>query len=52
MGRPTKPCRDLRNRYLAGRLFSGARVIIGACCEAWNKLIAKTGRIRSLTDLE
>jgi hypothetical protein len=42
----------LRDRYLSGRLFDGTRAILDACCEAWNKLIAETGRIRSLTDFE
>ncbi len=35
----------LRGCYLSGRLFSGTRAIVDACCEAWNKLIAETGRI-------
>jgi hypothetical protein len=42
----------LRDRYLSARLFSGTRAIVDACCEAWNKLIAETGRIQSLTDFE
>ncbi len=42
----------LRDRYLSGRLFSGTRAIIDACCDAWNKLIDESGRIRSLTDFE
>jgi len=42
----------LRDRYLSGWLFSGTRAIVDACCEAWNKLIAETGRIQSLTDFE
>lgn len=42
----------LRDRYLSGRLFGGTRAIVDACCEAWNKLIAETGRIQSLTDFE
>ena len=42
----------LRDRYLSGRLFNGTRAIVDACCEAWNKLIAETGRIQSLTDFE
>ncbi|MFC7540334.1 IS630 family transposase [Siccirubricoccus deserti] len=42
----------LRDRYLLGRLFGDTRAIINACCEAWNKLIAETGRIQSLTDFE
>ena len=42
----------LRDRYLSGRLFSGTGAIVDACCEAWNRLIAETGRIQSLTDVE
>jgi hypothetical protein len=42
----------LRNRYLSGRLFTNTRAIIKACCEAWNRLMAETGRITSLTDFE
>src|SRR4051812_11222880 len=42
----------LRDRYLSGRLFSGTRAIVDTCCDAWNKLIAETGRIRSLTNFE
>ena len=42
----------LRDRYLSGRLFGGTRAIVDACCEAWNNLMAETGRIRSLTDFE
>jgi hypothetical protein len=40
----------LRDRYLSGQLFGSTRAIVDACCEAWNKLIAETGRIQSLTD--
>lgn len=42
----------LRDCYLSGRLFSGTRAIVDACCDAWNKLITETGRIQSLTDFE
>jgi hypothetical protein len=42
----------LRDRYLSGRLFSGTRAIVDACCEAWNKLIAEAGRIQSLTNVK
>jgi len=42
----------LRDRYLSGRLFAGTRAIVDACCDAWNNLIAETGRIRSLADFE
>ena len=42
----------LRDRYLSGRLFSGTRAIVDACCAAWNNLIAENGRIQSLTDFD
>lgn len=42
----------LRDRYLAGRLFSGTRAIVDTCCKEWNRLIAEPGRIQSLTDFE
>lgn len=40
----------LRDRYLSGRLFTGTRAVVDACCDAWNSLMAEAGRIRSLTD--
>lgn len=40
----------LRDRYLSGRLFTSMPVIIDACCDAWNRLVAETGRIKSLAD--
>ena len=42
----------LRDRYLSGRLFTSTRAIVDACCNAWNRLIAEPGRIKSLTDYE
>lgn len=42
----------LRDLYLSGRLFSGTRAIVDACCTAWNALIAEAGRIPSLADFE
>ena len=42
----------LRDRYLSGRLFSGTRAIVDACCAAWNNLIAEIGRIRSLANFD
>jgi len=42
----------LRDRYLSGRLFPGARAIVDACCEAWNRLLEEAGRLRSLTNLD
>lgn len=42
----------LRDRYLSGRLFTGTTAIIDACCDAWHRLLAEPGRIRSLTDFD
>lgn len=42
----------LRDRYLSGRLFTDTGAIIDACCDAWNRLLAETGRIASLTDFK
>ena len=38
----------LKDNHLSHRVFDGADEIIDACCDAWNTLIAETGRIRSL----
>lgn len=38
----------LRDRFLSLRVFETTDAIIDACCEAWNRLIAETGRLRSL----
>lgn len=38
----------LRQNYLAARIFETVDDIITACCEAWNKLIAEKGRIKSI----
>jgi len=36
--------------FARSTLFSGTRAIVDAYYKAWNKLIAETGRIQSLTD--
>jgi hypothetical protein len=41
---------DLRRRDLANRVFADLGEVIDACCAAWNKLVADTGRLVSLTD--
>jgi DDE superfamily endonuclease len=41
---------DLRRQDLANRVFDDLGQVIEACCQAWNKLIADTGRLISLTD--
>jgi hypothetical protein len=38
----------LRQNFLAHRIFDTYDAIVDACCEAWNALIAKTGRITSI----
>ena len=40
----------LRDRYLSGCLLTDDAAIVDACCNAWNRLLAETGRIRSLAD--
>lgn len=40
----------LRERFLSLRLFHTTEEIIDACCEAWNRLIAEPGRLRSLCE--
>ena len=39
----------LRERSLWHRLLAGYEAVVDACCDAWNALVAKAGRIRSLT---
>ena len=38
----------LKDNQLSHRIFNGTDEIIDACCDAWNTLLAETGRIRSL----
>jgi len=38
----------LKERYLTHSVFPDAEAIIDACCDAWNKLLAETGRIQSI----
>lgn len=40
----------LRDRYLSGCLLTDDAAIVDACCNAWNRLLEETGRIRSLAD--
>jgi len=40
----------LRERFLSLRVFADYRAIVDACCEAWNRLVAEPGRLRSLCD--
>jgi transposase len=38
----------LRQNYLSSRVFKTYDDIVEACCKAWNKLLAETGRITSI----
>ena len=40
----------LRERFLSLRVFADYRAIVDACCDAWNRLIAEPGRLRSLCE--
>jgi hypothetical protein len=40
----------LRERFLSLRVFADDRAIVDACCEAWRRLVAEPGRLRSLCD--
>ena len=42
----------LRERFLSERLWPTHDDILDACCEAWNALLAETGRIHSLCTLD
>jgi hypothetical protein len=37
----------MRDNILSHRLFDDLQAIINACCQAWNNVLAETGRIRS-----
>ena len=39
----------LKERHLSQRLLNDYDAIVDATCIAWNKLVADTGRIASLT---
>jgi transposase len=38
----------LRERFLSLRLLHSTKAIIDACCDAWMRLVAQPGRIKSL----
>jgi hypothetical protein len=38
----------LRQNYLASRIFATYAEIVDACCNAWNALVAESGRIHSI----
>jgi len=39
----------LRERFLSHRLLTDYPAVLDAACEAWNALVAETGRLASLT---
>ena len=38
----------LRQTYLSNRVFENWQAIVDACCDAWNRLTAEPGRIKSI----
>ena len=38
----------LRQTYLSNQIFEDYEAIVDSCCNAWNRLIAETGRITSI----
>jgi len=38
----------LRQTYLSNRVFETWEAIVDACCNAWNRLTAEPGRIKSI----
>ena len=38
----------MRQNWLSNRIFTSGEDIVDHCCDAWNKLIAETGRLRSI----
>jgi transposase len=38
----------MRENWLSNLVFQSGEEIVDQCCDAWNKLIAETGRINSI----
>ena len=38
----------MRDNWLSNRIFQSSGDIVNQCCDAWNKLVAEPGRIRSI----
>ena len=38
----------LRQTYLSNQVFATYNAIVDAACDAWNRLLAETGRVRSI----
>ncbi|CUH36847.1 hypothetical protein JSE7799_01243 [Jannaschia seosinensis] len=47
--RPLRLKRSSSDKALANRVFESYDAIVGACCEAWNALIAIPERVASIT---
>ena len=42
----------LRHNFLNARVHDGCQAVVDACCDAWNRLRAIPGKIRSITTRE
>jgi DDE superfamily endonuclease len=47
-----KPWQYLKDNFLSHRLFATYEDILDACQQAWNSMLAETGRIASLTSTQ
>ena len=39
----------LRHNFLNARIYDGYQAVVDACCDAWNRLRAIPGKVRSIT---
>ena len=39
----------LRHNFLNARVYDGYQAVVDACCDAWNRLRAIPGKIRTIT---
>jgi len=42
----------LRHSFLNARVYGGYQAVVDACCDAWNRLRAIPGKVRSITARE
>ena len=42
----------LRHNFLNARIYDGYQAVVDACCDAWNRLRAIPGKVRSITARE
>jgi transposase len=42
----------LRHNFLNARVYDGYQAVLDACCDAWNRLCAIPGKVRSITTRE